>query len=127
MLDRQLKSNHPQITGTFGQSQVSPLRLTVNAKTVEFKLHSARFAPVKYLFTRKGLVRVSIEMPEDGPIETRVESAIEVALPFVDDFSQNCKSGGTTDLKVPWPFCFQSRLSHVLYLSLLANQNIWEN
>jgi len=79
---------------------VSPLKLTVNAKTVEFEPRSARFAPVKYLFARKGLVRVSIGTPEDGPIETRVENVIEVALPFVDDFSQNCESGETTELKV---------------------------
>lgn len=111
MLDRQLKSHRPQTTGTFGQSQVSPLRSTVTAKTVEFDPPSARFAPVKYLFTRKGLVRVSIVMPEGGSIETRVESAIEVALPFVNDFAQNCQSGGTIELKVSWLFCFQSRLS----------------
>jgi len=73
---------------------------TVKAKMVEFEPRSARFAPVKYLFTRKGLVRVSIGKPENGTIETRVENAIEVALPFVDDFSQNYESGETTELKV---------------------------
>ena len=62
---------------------------------------SARFAPVKYLFTRKGLVRVSIGKPGNGHTETDVENAIEVALPFVDDFSQNPESGETMELEVP--------------------------
>jgi len=61
--------------------------------------HNAHFAPVKFLFTRKGLVRVSIEKPENGSIEPRVENAIEAALPFVDDFSQNCEPGEMTELK----------------------------
>ncbi|KAF9792352.1 YebC-like protein [Thelephora terrestris] len=64
--------------------------------------HDARLTPVKYLFTRKGLVRVAIREPEDvdEPIGTRVEHVIEVALPFVDDFSQNgAESGDTMELK----------------------------
>ncbi|KAF9653055.1 YebC-like protein [Thelephora ganbajun] len=61
--------------------------------------HNARFAPVKYLFTRKGLVRVSVGKPENESLETRVESAIEVALLFVDDFSQNPESGETIELE----------------------------
>ena len=69
-------------------------------------LPSARLTPVKYLFTRKGLVRVAVREPEDvdEPIGTRVEHVIEVALPFVDDFSQNgAESGDTIELKVCLP------------------------
>lgn len=73
----------------------------VNGKPVKFDPHSARFAPVKYLFTRKGLVRVSIGKPENEPIETRIENTIEVALQLVDDFSQNSESGETVELEVP--------------------------
>ena len=69
-------------------------------KMVKFDPHSARFAPVKYLFTRKGLVRASIGNPGDEPIETRVENAIEVALPLIDDFSQNSESGEAIELEV---------------------------
>ena len=87
---------------------------TVNVKTVEFEPRSARFTPVKYLFTRKGLVRVSIGKPEDGLMETRVENTIEVALPFVDDFSQNCESGEATELKVSQLFHLYPCLSRTL-------------
>ena len=66
----------------------------------EFDPRSARFAPVKYLFTRKGLVRVSIGKPEDESIETRVENAVETSLPFIRDFSQNSESGETIELEV---------------------------
>lgn len=45
-------------------------------------------------------MRVSVGNPENEPIETRVENAIEVALPFVDDFSQNSGSGETVELEV---------------------------
>lgn len=45
-------------------------------------------------------MRVSIGKPENEPIDTRVENAIEVALPFVDDFSQNSESGETVELEV---------------------------
>jgi len=61
--------------------------------------HDARFAPVKYLFDRKGLVRVSVGKPENEPVETRAENAIEVALPFIDDFSQNSEPGETIELE----------------------------
>lgn len=69
-------------------------------KVVEFDPHSARFAPVKYLFIRKGLVRVSIGKLENEPLETRTENVIEVALPFVDDFSQDSELGETIELEV---------------------------
>jgi len=101
--------------------------LTVNAKVVEFDPHSARFAPVKYLFTRKGLVRVSIGKSENEPIEARVENAIEVALPFIDDFSQNSEPGETIELEVYWFFLPSASVLTVLYHSSLANQKIWEN
>ena len=84
---------------------------TVSVEMVEFEPRSARFAPVKYLFTRRGLVRVSVGKPENGPIGTRVENAIEVALPFVDDFSQNHEPGETTELEVSWIFCLHPRPS----------------
>ena len=87
---------------------------------VKLGLRSARFAPVKYLFTRKGLVQVSVGKPEGDPMETRIENVIEVALPFVDDFSQNSKSGDTVELEVRWLFSPQSRLSTpsvIVYLS----------
>jgi hypothetical protein len=98
MFDRQFKSHTPQAAGTAKQSQVGPFVLAINV--VKLDLHSARFAPVKYLFTRKGLVRASVRKPEGEPIEARIENAIEVALPFVDDFSQNSKSGETVELEV---------------------------
>lgn len=79
---------------------MSPAASTANVKKIEVGPYSARFAPVKYLFTRKGLVRVSIGKPENEPIETRAESAIEVALPFVDDFSQDSESGEAMELEV---------------------------
>lgn len=69
-------------------------------KIIELDLLSARFAPVKYLFNRKGLVRVSIWKPENDSLVTRVENAIEVALPFVDDFSHNPESKDTIELEV---------------------------
>jgi len=72
---------------------------TVNV-VVEFDPYSAHFAPVNYLFTRKGLVRVSVGKLENEPIGTRAEVAIEVALPFVDDFSQNSESRETIELEV---------------------------
>jgi len=43
---------------------------------------------------------VSIGKPENESIETRVENAIETALPFIHDFSQNAESGETIELKV---------------------------
>jgi len=55
-----------------------------DVREVEFDPYSAHSALVKYSFTRKGLARVPIWKPENG---TRVENAIEVALPFVDSFS----------------------------------------
>jgi hypothetical protein len=76
-------------------------------KMVEFDIFSARFAPVKYLFNRKGLVRVSIATPKNEPMVTCVENAIEVALPFLDDFSQNSESGDTTELEVRRLFSFK--------------------
>lgn len=74
---------------------------------VEFDLLSARFAPVKYLFNRKGLVRVSIGKPENELTETCVDNAIEVALPFIDDFSQSPEQGDRTELEVRRPFPFK--------------------
>ena len=74
---------------------------------VECVRFSARFAPVKYLFSRKGLVRVSVEKPENEPIEICVENVLEVALPFVDDFSQNPGLGDTIELEVYLLFLHQ--------------------
>lgn len=43
---------------------------------------------------------MSIEKPEGEPIETCIESAVEIALPFLDDFSQGSGSGDTVELEV---------------------------
>ena len=69
-------------------------------KIIYFDSFSARFAPVKYLFDRKGLVRVSVLKSESELVVTRAENVIEVALPFVDDFSQYSESGDTIELEV---------------------------
>jgi len=89
----------------FGEVGIIIECLTDNSNRTVHKLrelltdHGARFAPVKYLFNRKGLVQVSVGNSEGGPVVTRVENAIEIALPFVDDFSQKSESGDTTKLK----------------------------
>lgn len=98
--------------------------MTVYLKTVVFDRFSARFAPVKYLFNRKGLVRVSIAKHENEPAVTRVENAIEVALPFVDDFFQSSESGDTIELEVRPRFSLQVSALNILGRSLPANQKI---
>ena len=61
---------------------------------------------------------MSIDRSENKPIETRLENAIEVALPFVDDFSQNSESGETIELEVWRLSCVQSRPSPSIIVHL---------
>lgn len=73
----------------------------------ELDAFSARLAPVKYLFERKGLVRVSIGKAENESVAALVENAIEITLPFIDDFSQNSESGDMVELEVRRLFSLQ--------------------
>jgi len=105
--------------------------VTVYLKIVVFDRFSARFAPVKYLFNRKGLVRVSIAKHENEPAVARVENAIEVALPFVDDFFQSSESGDTIELEFTCQpenlgkLTFALTSQQALVRELLANELVY--
>ena len=70
---------------------------------------------------------MSAGTPEDKSTETRVENAIEVALPFVDDFSYNSDSGRGTELEVCPLSLLQISIVVISYHSLFASQKILGN
>lgn len=70
---------------------------------------------------------MSIGKSENELIVTGVENAIEVALPFLDDFSQDSESGDTIELEVRRLFSLQLSVLNIVRRSLPANQKVWEN
>lgn len=69
---------------------------------------------------------MSLGKPDDEPVGARVECAIEVALPFVDDFSQNAESGDTIELEVHPLFYFGFRPSPFTIVVYLPSRKFGE-
>lgn len=61
--------------------------------------HSARLAPVGFLFERKGSVRVSLDREEK--LEDKLEHLVEAAFDAnAEDFERDDSSGDTVEVEV---------------------------